>query len=291
MNTIELSEGMFRVLRDFIYDISGNFVADDLRSTMESRLQQNVRKLQLNSFHDYYYYLKYDRRKDEEIASLIDTITVHETYFFREMKQLDTFNEEVLPELIEKEKRTKRLRIWSAGCSTGEEPYTLSMMFLENRRLRDFNIEIYATDISRGSLTTARRGIYREPSFRSIDSYFQRMYFTKEESGYRIADQVKQSVVFLHLNLYEKEKWGLLPEMDAIFCRNVIIYFNAASKKGVIDSFYNKLKWGGFLLLGHSESLITLATDFSLRHFKNDLLYQKPDYTPPNPPLPLGPIR
>jgi len=275
MTHIELTDSMFRVLRDLIYEISGIFFAEDGKPILENRLQQNIKKRQLTSFGDYYYFLKYDRNKDEEIALLIDTITIHETYFFRENRQLDTFMGEVIPELSERQKRTKRIRIWSAGCSTGEEPYTLSMLFLENRLFRDFSVEIYATDISRAALTHARQGIYQNPSFRAIDPYFQKTYFTKEESGLRISDQVKKSVVFLHLNLYDYERWGLLPEMDAIFCRNVMIYFDAPAKKRVIGSFYNKLKEGGFLLLGHSESLMTLSTDFAMRHFKNDLLYQK----------------
>jgi chemotaxis protein methyltransferase CheR len=150
------------------------------------------------------------------------------------------------------------------------------MLFLEHRDFKDIPVEIYATDISRSALSAARRGIYREPSFRATDPYFQRAYFSKEETGFRIDDRVKQPVVFLHLNLYEKEKWGLLPEMDAIFCRNVIIYFDAVSKRRAIDAFYQKLQPGGFLLLGHSESLIALSTEYVLRNFKNDLLYQKP---------------
>ncbi len=276
MNHIQLTDAMFRVLRDFIYEISGIFFAEDGKSILESRLQQNLKRRQLTNFGDYYYFLKYDRKKDEEIALLIDTITIHETYFFREKKQLDTFMDEVLPELADRGRKNGRIRIWSAGCATGEEPYTLAMLFLERREFRDINVEIYATDISRAALASARRGVYREPSFRAIDPYFQKNYFVKEESEFRIIDKVKQPVVFLHLNLYEKERWGLLPEMDAIFCRNVIIYFDAASKRRSIDAFFQKLQPGGFLLLGHSESLLALSTDFVLRHFKNDLLYQKP---------------
>jgi len=276
MNHIPLTDAMFRVLRDFIYEISGIFFAEDGKTILESRLQQSLKRRQLTNFGDYYYFLKYDRKKDEEIALLIDTITIHETYFFRENKQLDTFMEEVLPELADRARKNGRLRIWSAGCATGEEPYTLSMLFLERKEFRDINVEIYATDISRASLAAARRGVYREPSFRAIDPYFHKNYFVKEESEFRIIDKVKQPVVFLHLNLYEKERWGLLPEMDAIFCRNVIIYFDAASKRRSIDAFFQKLQPGGFLLLGHSESLIALSTEFVLRHFKNDLLYQKP---------------
>lgn len=276
MQYIELTDSTFRVLRDFIHSVSGVFFADSAKSTLESRLQQNVKRRELTNFNDYYYFLKYDRKKDEEIGFLIDAVTIHETYFFREIKQLNTFMEEVVPELAAR-KKTKQLRILSAGCATGEEPYTLSMMFLENRAFRDLQIEIYATDVSRSVLASARQGLYRDPSFRSIDPYFQKSYFEKEESGYRILDSVKRSVVFLHLNLCDREKWGLLPEMDAIFCRNVIIYFDAETKKNVIHSFYNQLREGGILLLGHSESLLSIATPFSMRHYKNDLLYQKPE--------------
>ena len=267
---------MFRVLRDFIYEISGIFFSEDTKPILESRLQQNIKNRQLTNFGDYYYFLKYDRKKDEEIALMIDTITIHETYFFRENKQLETFMDEVMPELHDRARKNGRLRIWSAGCSTGEEPYTLSMLFLEHRLFKGLPVEIYATDISRASLSSARRGVYREPSFRAIDPYFQKTYFTKEQNEFRIDDRVKQPVVFLHLNLYEIEKWGLLPEMDAIFCRNVIIYFDAASKRRSIDGFYQKLQPGGFLLLGHSESLIALSTKYTLRNFKHDLLYQRP---------------
>ena len=282
MNHIQLTDAMFRVLRDFIYEISGIFFAEDSKTILESRLQQNIKRRQFSNFGDYYYYLKYDRGKEEEITLLIDAITIHETYFFREKKQLDTFMDEVMPELADRGRKNGRIRIWSAGCATGEEPYTLAMLFLEHRDFRDINVEIYATDISRAALAVARRGIYRESSFRSIDPYFQRTYFTKEDAEYRIMDKIKQPVVFLHLNLYERERWGLLPEMDAIFCRNVIIYFDAVSKRRAIDAFFQKLQPGGFLLLGHSESLIALSTDFVLRHFKNDLLYQKPPDMKPN---------
>jgi chemotaxis protein methyltransferase CheR len=291
--TIELTDTMFRVLRDFIYQSCGIFYADDGKTILESRLQQNVKKRQLTNFGDYYYFLKYDSKRDEEMALLIDSITIHETYFFRENKQLDTFMNEVAPELTDMGKKTRRLRIWSAGCATGEEPYTLSMRLLEHPVFRDFHIEIYATDISRAALSAARRGVYSDISFRSTDNYFQKTYFIKEETGYRIHDRVKQPVVFLHLNLYERERWGLLPEMDAIFCRNVLIYFDGKAKRRVIDEFYQKLKIGGFLLLGHSESLLALSTDFTMRHFKNDLLYQKNNPIPPVPPIhslinPLG---
>lgn len=279
---IALSDEVFRLLRDMIYEISGIYFSEDSKFIMESRLQQSVRRKQFDHFRDYYYFLKYDQKRDEELASLIDIVTIHETYFFRENQQLQTFNQEILPELAQMEEKTKRLRIWSAGCSTGEEPYTLSMSILENPLFQDWTVEIYASDISRYVLQNARRGLYQPTSFRAIDPYYQnyqKKYFTKEAAGYKISDRVKKNVAFLHLNLNDQERWILLPSMNAIFCRNVIIYFDLAAKKRVIEGFYGKLKEGGYLLLGHSESLMRLSTHYVLRHFKNDLVYQKPVVT------------
>lgn len=280
MNTYEqkifLSDEVFRLLRDMIYEISGIYFSDDSKFIMESRLQQSVKRKQFDNFRDYYYFLKYDQKREEELASLIDIVTIHETYFFRESQQLQTFNQEVLPELAKMEAGTKRLRIWSAGCSTGEEPYSLSMLIQENPLFHDWSIEIYASDISQNVLQTARRGVYQPGSFRTTDPHYQRKYFIKEAAGFKIDDWVKKNVTFLHLNLNDQEKWILLPTMNAIFCRNVIIYFDLAAKKRVVEGFYGKLKEGGYLFLGHSESLMNLSTHYALKHFKNDLVYQKP---------------
>ncbi len=273
---ISLNDEVFRLLRDMVYDISGIYFADDSKFIMESRLQQSVRRKQFDSFRDYYYYLKYDQKREEELSSLIDIITIHETYFFRESQQLQTFSQEVLPDLARMEASTKRLRIWSAGCSTGEEPYTLSMLILESPLFHDWSIEIYASDISQSVLHTARRGIYQSASFRGMDPYYQGKYFTKEAAGFKIDDRVKKNVTFLYLNLNDQKKWILLPKMNVIFCRNVMIYFDLPAKKRIIEGFYGKLREGGYLLLGHSESLMNLSTQYALKHFKNDLVYQKP---------------
>lgn len=273
---IVLSDEVFRLLRDMVYEIAGIYFAEDSKFIMESRLQQSIKRKQFDNFRDYYFFLKYDQKRDEELSSLIDIITIHETYFFRENQQLQTFTQEILPELAQMEEKTKRLRIWSAGCSTGEEPYTLSMLILENPLFQDWAVEIYASDISQNVLQNARRGIYQAGAFRATDPYFQRKYFSKEISGFKINDPVKKNVNFLHINLNDRERWNLLPAVNAVFCRNVIIYFDLAAKKQVIEGFYGKLKEGGYLLLGHSESLMNLSTHYALKHFKNDLVYQKP---------------
>lgn len=276
---LDIQEDVFRLIRDLFYDHSGIYLDDEQREFLRSRLKRSVLKRQLDNFRDYYFFLKYDRKKDEELVNLIDVLTIHETYFFREEEKLRTFSEDLLPEIAKHNQKIKSLRIWSAGCSTGEEPYTISMLLMEDPRFKDWNIEIVATDISQRVLQSARRGTYKDLSFRTTDPKYLRYldkYFHKEADGYRIDDKVKKIVSFFCLNLLDKNRLSFIGHMDIIFCRNVIIYFDLNAKKYVAEAFYKKLKDSGFLILGHSESLLNISTSFILRLFKHDLVYQKP---------------
>ena len=271
-----LPEEVFRLMRDLIRDYCGIYFDDGSRYILEKRLSRRVHKLHLSSFRDYYRHLLYDRDRVEELASIIDILTVNETYFFREKNQLTTFSEDVLPELLEKNKDRKRLRIWSAGCSTGEEPYTISMLILENDSFHDWTIEILGSDINQRVIHVARKGIYKKNSFRTTEEYFLKKYFAQENGSFRIAANVKKQVNFNLLNLLDPYKAKLVGTMDVIFCRNVLIYFDIRSRKKVVDMFLERLAEGGYLLLGHAESLINVITAFKLKHFKHDMLYQKP---------------
>jgi len=274
---IELPDDIFHLFRDMIYDNSGVVLDEGSKYFVENRLQQSINRRQFDNFRDYYYFLKYDRRKDEELANVIDLLTIHETYFFREEQQLKAFSEEILPELIKRKSKEQNLRIWSAGCSTGEEPYTIAMLLDEKQELAGWNIEIFGTDISHRVLQSARRGVYQSNAFRCMDPQYMSRYFHKEDNGYRISDKIKKNVIFLCFNILDNNKLALINPMDIIFCRNLIIYFDIATKRKVIDSFYRKLKEGGYLLLGHSESLINISTAFALRYFTHDMVYQKLD--------------
>jgi chemotaxis protein methyltransferase CheR len=274
--TIPLEEDVFRLIRDFVRDYCGIYFDDDSRYLLEKRLSRRLRNHQFNNFREYYRYLLYHKDRDDELAAIIDIITVNETYFFREQNQLKTFSEEILQEIKKKNQITKRLRIWSAGCSTGEEPYTIAMLILEKGLFHGWNVEIFGSDINQRVLQVARSGVYRKNSFRTTDQYFLKQYFKQEDSRFIIADKVKQFVNFSHLNLLDPFKVKLMGTMDIIFCRNVLIYFDLGSRKKVIDMFYNRLSEEGYLLLGHAESLINLSTAFSLKHFKYDMVYQKP---------------
>lgn len=273
-----MSDEEFRLLRDQVYGHCGIFFEENSRFLLEKRLSKRIEKLSLTTYRDYYYYLRYDPHREQEFVELMDLLTTNETYFFREDFQLKAFTDEVLPEcMAAKEARGERtLRIWSAGCSSGEEPYTLSMLLLEKRNLDGWRIEIVGTDISQRVLHQARKGVYGKSSFRATDDSYLRKYFDEVEGGLRVNNAVRERVSLSQLNLFDANRLQVLGRMDIIFCRNVIIYFDQAAKRQVIDSFYRQLQGGGFLLLGHSESLMNISTAFTLRHFKHDMVYQKP---------------
>lgn len=275
---IKMTDDEFLLIRDLIYNYSGLYFADDNRFLLERRLSPRLSQLQFATFHEYYYHLKYDLNKDQELSDIMDVLTTNETYFFREAFQLKAFSEEIIPEIIAVKgaKKDKSLRIWSAGCSTGEEPYTIAMLLLDRPDLADWRIEIIGTDISQRVLHQARKGVYGSSSFRVTDDNYKDRYFHEQEGGFRIADRVRELVTFSRLNLYDQSRFLFLGKMDIIFCRNVIIYFDQSAKKKVIEQFYNTLNPGGFLLLGHSESLMNITTAFKLRHLKNDMVYEKP---------------
>jgi len=272
---LTLTEEEFRLIRDLIYHHCGLFFDADSKYLLDRRLAPRVALHSLAGFREYYQFLKYDRKKDEELSDIMDILTTNETYFFREAFQLKAFTDEILPELMESKQRERTLRIWSAGCSTGEEPYTIAMLMLEMDCFKGWRIEIVGSDISQRVVQQARKGVYGKSSFRSTEERYVNRFFTPAEGGYRICDQVRELVTISHMNLFDANRLALLGKMDVIFCRNVIIYFDQESKKRVIEAFHNTLRSGGFLLLGHSESLMNISTAFALRHLKNDMVYQK----------------
>ena len=274
---VQLTEEEFRLIRDLIYNHSGLFFDADSKYLLDRRLLQRVSLHNLSGFREYYQFLKYDRRKEEEVADLMDLLTTNETYFFRESFQLRAFTEEIVPELMQLKQRERTLRIWSAGCSTGEEPYTIAMLMLEMGCFHGWRIEVVGSDISHRVVQHARKGIYGKSSFRATEERYLKRFFTQDEGGYRIRDEVRELVTLTQMNLFDANRLALLGKMDTIFCRNVIIYFDQASKKRVIETFHNTLRSGGDLLLGHPESLMNISTAFALRHLKNDMVYQKTD--------------
>jgi len=272
---LELPDDVFRLLRDAIYKRTGMWFADNSKYLLQKRLSPRARELNFDSFQKYFYFLQYDPRADTEFDQIYDLVTTNETYFFREPAQLAAFTEEIVPDLLTR-KPIKKIRIWSAGCSSGEEPYSIAMLLQEAGWYDKAQFEIFASDINQGVLAKARRGHYRENAFRATESTLRDRYFSRDADGsWRIHDDIRNRISFGRLNLYDESRVSLLGHLDVVFCRNVIIYFDDASKRIVVSNFYNRLVEGGYLLLGHSESLISLSTQFKLRHLKNDMVYQK----------------
>lgn len=245
---------------------------------LKRRIASRVRAL---GFHEPQAYLQVLRSDEAEVDLLMTALTIHVSQFFRNPSMFATLERTLLPALIQQVRAEGRgaVRLWSAGCSSGEEPYTLAMLLHDQPGFTDWQIEIVGTDISQRVLQVARKGLYSSSSFRSTDSSYQRRFFTQLDGKFKIDDRIRRMVTISHLNLFDASRVAMLGVMDIVFCRNVIIYFDQMAKKKVIESFYQRLRPEGFLLLGHSESLMNLSTSFMLRHFTDDMVYQRPSLT------------
>lgn len=269
----------FIPLRDFIYEKTGIFFAENKIYLLESRLSNRLNELGFINYNDYYFFLKYGNEDaKKELVHLLDVVTTNETSFFRNPPQLDAFK--IIMEknyFNSKNNGQGVLKIWSAACSTGEEPYTLAIILLELMELSKKNIPfvIYATDISHRVLETAKKGIYGSYSIRSVDPAILNKYFVKNGESYAVKDIVKRNVKFDFMNLVDKNAYIKYRLMDIVFCRNVLIYFDDKVKKKVIDSIYECLKPGGFLTIGHAESLHNISRAFKPIMFPGSIVYQK----------------
>jgi len=275
---IEMTADEFKMIRDFIHEKSGIFFAENKMYLVKNRLQKRMAELDIKTVRDYFYHVKYDVSM-KEFNRLMVLITTNETSFFRNEPQLKCFAEEVLP-LIVKEKQDSRgpktIRVWSAGCSTGEEPYTLAIILLEQlRQQTGWTMEIIANDISEDVLQRARRGEYTGLTLRNIKPNVLAQYFDKTGDLYRVKPEVKSLVKFSHMNLNDPRKISMMGKMDVVFCRNVMIYFSEDVKRQIVRGFYNVLNPGGYFYIGHSETLHGISKAFKLSYFKNALVYQK----------------
>jgi chemotaxis protein methyltransferase CheR len=274
----ELSREVFRLLRDVIYDYAGLSFQEDAAYLLARRLQPRIEALSLGDFTDYYRYLRTatPEARRSELDEIVDRVTTNETYFFRESYQLDAFREEILPTLRQVQPRGRRLTVWSAGCSTGEEAYTIAILILESGLFTNWDVRVFGSDISRRVLSVARRAQYGRSSFRTTDARIVRRYFREVDGRQQVRDDVRALCSFGHINLMDSAMMMLVSDVDVVFCRNVLIYFDAESRRRVIDHLHGKLMKGGYLLLGHSESLLHVTTAFELCHLRNDLVYRKP---------------
>lgn len=277
---LKIQDDEFVQLRDFIYRQSGIYIGDNRKYLLENRLANRLKENNLKSFGEYYYFLCYDPNRKNELNKLFEVITTNETSFFRNPPQIKVFQDIILKKIIE-EKRSKFqkvLNIWSAGCSTGEEPYTMSIVLHEllKEELPLWKIRITANDLSSGVLAAAARGVYPQYSLRTTPPDIVKKYFDEDSPGrFIVQDRVKKLVEFGQINLNDRFQLKRVPKSDIIFCRNVIIYFDDEVKKNVISSFYDNLLPGGYLFIGHSESLHNITRAFRPIHHPGSIIYLK----------------
>jgi len=274
----EITQVQLDRIRELIYRETGILYETKKDYALKDRLERCMAEAGAGSFHEYYNGLSLNN-KSHELQTLIEELTVNETYFFRDFPQLRGFAEKVLP-LVVAEKKAKNdfsLKVWSAACSTGEEPYTLSIIVQE--MIEDYEkwkVSIFASDIDRQALRMARKGEYGQRSMKDTPLPYREKYFEKKENFWRVLPHTAEPVDFELLNLIDRHSMRRQRGYDFIFCRNVLIYFNDLSRKKVVNSFYDALNPGGFLFLGSSESVGRITAAFELTKIDGDLFYRKP---------------
>ncbi len=269
----------FIKLRNLIYERTGINYEENKIYYIKKRLQQRMEATGTQSVEEYLKILKLFDRNGREFQNLINLLTVNETYFFREFSQLQVFAEACLDETVQRklEEGNKTIRIFSAGCSTGEEAYTLAIILLEMLdNPRSWHIIIKAADIDENVLAFARRGVYDSRSVKDVPPAYLKTHFSNPAAGeYIIKSPAKDLVVFEHLNLMDRRSLRNEDNYDFVFCRNVLIYFDDISRKQVIEKFYAMLNKGGFIFLGHAESLSRISTAFKIRRMADHIVYQR----------------
>jgi chemotaxis protein methyltransferase CheR len=276
----ELSDEEFRLLRDFIHEQFGLYFDDSQRATLRSRLAPRLALLGLSSFEDYYRHLRFAPEREQEQQRMVSHLTNNETYFFREQQQLNVFSMQVLRAIKDcKAKKGERtLSLLSAGCSTGEEPLTLAMIVFDSGHFFwGWDIRLTGLDIDEAALEKARRGIYHQYSLRAVTSPSLDRHFSREDGGVRVRETVRRAVSFRAGNLLDPRSYEGLAPLDVVFCRNVLIYFSDASVQRAVNLFHQFLAPGGYLLLGHAESLARVSSAFLPIRFQGAIVYQKPE--------------
>jgi chemotaxis protein methyltransferase CheR len=274
----KMSDEMFRATRDFIYQNTGIYFQDNKKYLLEGRLGKRLQVLEIDDFETYFQRVRFGADKIVEMKFLYDAVTINETFFFRNEPQFEAFEHTLVPQLVLAKRSSRmKLRVWSAASSSGEEAYTIAMIYLEKLRPKypGLEIEIVGTDISPSVLETARSGIYREYSVRNMPKLFLEKYFETAEGRFHICPEAKQLVRFQHLNLYDRPRMRGMGRFDIIFCANVLIYFDQQSKVQVVSDLYDNLNPSGSLFIGYAESLHGISSAFKLVNFPKTVAYQK----------------
>jgi len=272
-----LSVDNFEKIGEFIYRKSGIFLEEDKHyEKLAKYITSRAAQLDMDSFRKYFFKLRFDDKDGTEFQELMNAITVNETYFYREKDQFEVMINTVLPELHQTMPKNRPLRILHSPCSTGEEPYSMVLHIVEEGNLVDQrDMEVVGIDIDSTVIDKAQKAKFTDRSVHAIPKDVLAKWFRKKGFGYELSDDLQGTVDFHVCNVFDKAQMRKLGKFDVIFSRNMLIYFDDASRKEVAMTFYDMLNPGGYVLLGHAEYMSRIVSVFTAKKVGNTLIYQK----------------
>lgn len=271
-----ISDEDFQKFREFFYRKTGMLFEDGKRYFVDKRLLERMAATASESFRAYFTMLRF-QTSGAELQALINAMTVNETYFFREEYQFRCLVDSILREIVARRSSSRPIRIWSVPSSSGEEPYGIAIYLLEHWPLiEQWDIEIISSDIDTRILEQARKGLYADRAVQHLPGPLLKKYFRREGGHYQISQTLREAVEFTRVNVHDAADMRSHRQFDVIFCRNLLIYFDDLSRKKTAESFFDALNPGGFICLGHSESMSRISSLFQIRRFPEAIVYQKP---------------
>lgn len=273
--TIEISEEDYQKFREFFYRKTGINFDSTKRYFVDKRLIERIIATDSVTFRNYFTMMRF-QASGEELQLLTNLMTVNETYFLREDYQFECMVHSILPEIVRNKRDKKPIRIWCIPSSSGEEPYSVAMFLLEKwRDIQNWDVEIISSDIDTGILKKAKIGRYSARSVMNMPPAWLLKYFTKVGEEFQICQDLREAVEFTRVNLADRKDTMFYRNFDLIFCRNLLIYFDDLSRKEAAETFYDALSPGGFLCLGHAESMSRVSSLYKVRKFQHAIVYQK----------------
>jgi chemotaxis protein methyltransferase CheR len=266
----------FQELQRLFNEAAGLCFDDSALPLFQRRLAARLPLHEIATYREYLHVLASGPQSGDEMAAALELLTSGETYFFRHKEQLALFSQEILPAVALANQTTRRLTIWSAGCSSGEEAYTAAILVQESGLFPGWNVRVIGNDLSQERIEHARQACYFQGAFRSTEQRMRSRYFTQTGKIWQVSDEIRRFCQFAQLNLLGPEIDSFVSRVDIILCRNVLIYLDERARARVIENLYERLTPGGFLLLGHSESLKFVDTSLELLSMEQDLAFRKP---------------
>lgn len=276
MSSIIISENDFLKFKEYFYRKTGMLFEDSKRYFVDKRLIERIEATESDNFRSYFNTLRFEASGDE-LQQLVNVMTVNETYFFREEYQFKCLVNSMMNEVTRKKRDKSPIRIWSVPSSSGEEPYSIAIYLLEYwAGINEWDVEIMSSDIDTKIVAQAKRGHYSIRSVMNLSKPILAKYFHPHAGGYQICEDLRQAVEFSRVNIMNSVDVRSFRDIDVIFCRNLLIYFDDASRRQAAEMFFDSMKEGGFICLGHSESMSRISSLFRVRKFPDAIVYQKP---------------